>query len=69
MDILSLALLLLFIVAIGLGAYWLINKFFPAGLPRTIALAVVGLVLLIVLLNGAGLLGGTAAILSTPVGT
>lgn len=69
MDILSLALLLLFIVAVGLGAYWLINKFFPVGLPRTIALAIVGIVLLIVLLNGTGLLGGTAAVLSTPVGT
>lgn len=69
MDILSLLLLVLFVVVVGAAALWLINRFFPAGTFRTVALIIVGVVLLLVLLSGTGLLGSTSAILATPVGT
>lgn len=68
MSIISLLLTLLFVFLVGYGAYWLINKFIPVGLPRTVALVIVGIVLLIYLLSGVGLIGGAAGILATPVG-
>ncbi len=67
MSLISILVLLLFVGLVGYGAYWIINRFFPAGLPRTIALAIVGILLLIVLLSNVGLLGGASALLATPV--
>lgn len=68
MTIISLLLTLLFVGLVGYAAYWLINRFIPVGLPRTIALVIVGVVLLIYLLSAVGLIGGTAAVLGTTVG-
>lgn len=68
MTIISVLLTLLFVFLVGYGAYWLISRFIPVGLPRTVALIVVGIVLLIYLLSGVGLIGGATALLSTPVG-
>jgi hypothetical protein len=50
------ALLMLTLVAVL--AWWLINSFVPAGMPRTVVLAIVGVILLLVLLQGVGVLGG-----------
>lgn len=60
--------LLLFVFLVGYASYWLINRFIPVGLPRTVALVIVGIVLLIYLLSGVGLIGDTAGLLTTPVG-
>lgn len=68
MTIISLLLTLLFVFLVGYAAFWLINRFIPVGLPRTIALVIVGIVLLIYLLSGVGLIGGATGLLSTPVG-
>lgn len=46
---------LLILVLVGIVAYWVITKFFPAP-ATTIALAVVGIILLIWLLNILGVL-------------
>lgn len=68
MSLISLLIVLLFIVLVGYGAYWVITKFFPGGLPRTVALAIVGIILLIVLLTNVGLMGEASNLLATPVG-
>lgn len=47
---------ILVIVIIGIVAYWVITKFFPAPF-TTVALAIVGIILLLALLNVFGLLG------------
>ena len=49
MTIVSLLILILVIVAIGCLCYWVITKFFPEPM-RMIALAVVGVLLLLVVL-------------------
>ena len=49
MTIVSLLILILVVVAIGCLAYWIVNKFFPEPM-RMIALAVVGVLLLLVVL-------------------
>jgi uncharacterized membrane protein (DUF485 family) len=68
MTIISLLLTILFVFLVGYAAYWLINRFIPVGLPRTVALVIVGIVLLIYLLSGVGLIGGATGLLATPVG-
>lgn len=50
----DLLIFLLILFIIGAAAYWIITKFIPAGTPQMIALAVVGVVLLILLLNQLG---------------
>lgn len=67
MTLISLLLAILFIAIVGYVAYWLIVKFIPVGIFRTVSLAIVGILLLIVLLSQVGLLGGASAILATPV--
>jgi hypothetical protein len=49
MTILEVLLLLVVIFGVGLVAYWIIRKFIPAE-AQTVALAIVGVLLLVVLL-------------------
>jgi hypothetical protein len=49
---------LLMLVLIAVIAWWLITKFITAQPAQNIVLAVVGIILLIVLLQGVGVLGG-----------
>lgn len=69
MDILSLLLIIGFVLLVGWAAYWLINRFIPGGMPRTVALVVVGILLLLFLLTQVGLIGGAEQVLTTPVET
>ncbi len=50
MTVLSLLLLILGILVVGTICYWVITKFFPEPM-RMLALAVVGILLLLVLLS------------------
>lgn len=50
---------LLVLVLIAILAWWLITKFITAQPFQMIVLAIVGIILLIVLLQGVGVLGGT----------
>jgi len=49
---------LLMLVLVAVLAWWLITTFIPAGTPRSVVLAIVGVILLLVLLQGVGVLGG-----------
>jgi uncharacterized membrane protein YeaQ/YmgE (transglycosylase-associated protein family) len=50
MDLITMLITLLVIFVVGCVAYWIITKFFEPGQIRTIALVVVGVILLIILL-------------------
>lgn len=50
MTLITLLLLILGILVVGSLAYWIITKFFPEPM-RMLALAVVGIILLLVLLS------------------
>lgn len=53
MSIAGILIALLFLFLLAFTAHWVISKFFPEPL-RTVALAVVGVVLLIIILSYAG---------------
>lgn len=52
MTLAAMLLLLLFILVLGCAAFWIINKFMPEPM-RTPALAIVGVLLLLLLLTQA----------------
>jgi len=67
MTILSLLLVVFAVVVLGWLAHFVIRRFFPAGLPQTIALCIVGIVLLLFFLSQTGLIGSFNGVLNHPL--